>query len=313
MTQAPIISDAPTITAENLSKWFDQKVAVSEFTYGFRPGVTGLLGPNGAGKTTLLRTLTGLLKPSAGQALVLGESIRRRPGLYRHVGFVPEHDAIYESMTAARFVRWSAALSGAPRPAEAAERALETVQLTGDAHRRLGGFSKGMRRRARVAAALAHDPQILILDEPLNGTDPIQRARLMELLIGLGKEGRTVIVSSHVLAEVERMADRVVAMVNGRLAAAGTVAAIRDAMSDTPRRVHIETDRPRELARRLLAGEWTRSVEMGDGSFTISTDDARALGGAVMAAAREAECVVTAVTPEDDSLESVFTYLVRRR
>lgn len=302
----------PAIEARNLSKWFDQKVAVSEFTCSFGPGVTGLLGPNGAGKTTLIRTLTGLLKPSAGQALIWGESPRRRPGLYRRIGFVPENDAIYENMTAARFVRWSAALCQAPRPAEAARRALETVELTADAHRRLGEFSKGMRRRARVAAALAHDPEILILDEPLNGTDPIQRARLMELLIGLGREGRTVIVSSHVLAEVERMADRVVAMVNGRLAAAGTVADIRDAMSDTPRRVLIETDRPRELARRLLAGEWVRALEMGDGSFTVSTDDARALGRDVMAAAREEGCVVTAVTPEDESLESVFAYLVRR-
>lgn len=302
----------PAIEARNLSKWFDQKVAVSEFTYSFGPGVTGLLGPNGAGKTTLIRTLTGLLKPSAGQALVWGESPRRRPGLYRRIGFVPENDAIYENMTAARFVRWSAALCQAPRPAEAARRALETVELTADAHRRLGEFSKGMRRRARVAAALAHDPEILILDEPLNGTDPIQRARLIELLIGLGREGRTVIVSSHVLAEVERMADRVVAMVNGRLAAAGTVADIRDAMSDTPRRVLIETDRPRDLARRLLAGEWVRALEMGDGSFTVSTDDARALGRDVMAAAREEGCVVTAVTPEDESLESVFAYLVRR-
>lgn len=302
----------PAIEARNLSKWFDQKVAVSEFTCSFGPGVTGLLGPNGAGKTTLIRTLTGLLKPSAGQALIWGESPRRRPGLYRRIGFVPENDAIYENMTAARFVRWSAALCQAPRPAEAARRALETVELTADAHRRLGEFSKGMRRRARVAAALAHDPEILILDEPLNGTDPIQRARLMELLIGLGREGRTVIVSSHVLSEVERMADRVVAMVNGRLAAAGTVADIRDAMSDTPRRVLIETDRPRELARRLLAGEWVRALEMGDGSFTVSTDDARALGRDVMAAAREEGCVVTAVTPEDESLESVFAYLVRR-
>lgn len=302
----------PAIEARDLSKWFDQKVAVSEFSYSFGPGVTGLLGPNGAGKTTLIRTLAGLLKPSAGQALVWGESPRRRPALYRRIGFVPENDAIYENMTAARFVRWSAALCQAPRPAEAARRALETVQLTDDAHRRLGGFSKGMRRRARVAAALAHDPEILILDEPLNGTDPIQRARLIELLIGLGREGRTVIVSSHVLSEVERMADRVVAMVNGRLAAAGTVADIRDAMSDTPRRVLIETDRPRELARRLLAGEWVRALEMGDGSFTVSTDDARALGRDVMTAAREEGCVVTAVTPEDESLESVFAYLVRR-
>ena len=299
-----------TVVATRLSKWFGAKVAVSEVDCSFGPGVTGLLGPNGAGKTTLLRVLAGLLAPSSGKATVLGLAPRKKHGVYRQMGFVPEDEAVYGHMTARRFVEWSAAMSKADTPASAARRALETVQLTRDADRRLSTFSKGMRQRAKVAAALVHDPEVLLLDEPLNGTDPIQRARLIELLVGLGEEGRTIIVSSHVLAEVERMAGRVVAMVDGRVAAAGSVAALRDAMSDKPRRIRIETDRPRPLARRLLAGEWVEAVRVDAGSVEIRTGDARALGGDIAVAAREAGARITKVSPEDESLDSVFRYLV---
>ena len=306
------VSDA-TVVATDLSKWFGQKVAVSEVNCSFGPGVTGLLGPNGAGKTTLLRVLAGLLSPSAGKAAILGHSPRRHPGVYRHVGFVPEDEAVYNHMTARRFVEWSAALSKVENTKSAAQRALDTVQLTEDAHRSLAGFSKGMRQRTKIAAALVHDPQILILDEPLNGTDPVQRARLIELFVQLGSEGRTIIVSSHVLAEVDRMATRVVAMVNGRLAAAGSVAALRDAMSDTPRLIRIDTDRPRRLARRLLAGKWVESVRVDPAGIEIRTSDAGALGHDIAVAARDTDSVVTAVSAEDDSLESVFRYLVEQR
>lgn len=306
------VSDA-TVVATDLSKWFGQKVAVSEVSCSFGPGVTGLLGPNGAGKTTLLRVLAGLLTPSAGQATILGRTPRKHHGVYRQVGFVPEEEAVYNHMSARQFVQWSAALSKVGAAKLAARRVLETVQLTDDADRSLSGFSKGMRQRAKVAAALVHDPQVLILDEPLNGTDPVQRARLIELFVQLGREGKTIIVSSHVLGEVERMATRVVAMVNGRLAAAGTVAALRDAMSDTPRLVRIDTDRPRELARRLLVGSWVEAVRVDPAGVEIRTSDAAALGLDIAVAARETDSVVTAVSPEDDSLESVFRYLVEQR
>lgn len=299
-----------TVVATRLSKWFGAKVAVSEVDCSFGPGVTGLLGPNGAGKTTLLRVLAGLLTPSSGKATILGLPPKKKHGVYRRLGFVPEDEAVYGHMTARRFVEWSAAMSKVDRAAAAARLALETVQLTRDADRRLSTFSKGMRQRAKVAAALVHDPEVLLLDEPLNGTDPIQRARLIELLVGLGQEGRTIIVSSHVLAEVERMAGRVVAMVDGRVAAAGPVAALRDAMSDKPRRIRIDTDRPRPLARRLLAGEWVESVRVDAGSVEIRTGDARALGGDIAVAAREAGARITKVSPEDESLDSVFRYLV---
>ena len=309
MTDALHVPDA-TVVADDLSKWFGQKVAVSQVSCSFGPGVTGLLGPNGAGKTTFLRLVAGLLSPSTGEALTLGRTPRNDAGVYRHLGLVPEDEAVYGHMTARRFVEWSAALYRMPDPSGAARRALETVELTEAADRRISGFSKGMRQRAKVAAALVHDPEVLLLDEPLNGTDPIQRARLIELMRRLGSEGRTIIVSSHVLREVERMAGRVVAMVDGRVAAAGTVASLRDAMSDTPRLIRIDNDRPRPLARRLLAEEWVESVRVDGTGIEVRTTDAKALGGDIAVAAREVGAVVTSVSPEDDSLESVFSYLL---
>ena len=302
--------DDPTVVAARLSKWFGPKVAVSDVDCSFGPGVTGLLGPNGAGKTTLLRLLAGLLTPSAGDATILGRPPGRKPGAYRHLGFVPEDEAVYGHMTARRFIQWSAAMSKVEDTGAAARRALETVHLTKDADRALATYSKGMRQRAKVAAALVHDPEVLLLDEPLNGTDPLQRARLIELFLDLGQQGRTIIVSSHVLAEVERMAGRVVAMVDGRVAAAGTLAALRDAMSDKPRLIRIDTDRPRPLARRLLGGEWVESVRVGREGIEVRTSDARALGLDIASGAREAGARITAVSPEDESLDSVFRYLV---
>ena len=309
MTDAMHVPDATVVTAD-LSRWFGQKVAVSEMSCSFGPGVTGLLGPNGAGKTTLLRMLAGLLTPSAGKVTVLGRTPRKTYGIYRQMGFVPEDEAVYGHMSARRFVEWSAALSKVEDVSAAADRAFETVQLTEDAHRPLSTFSKGMRQRTKVAAALVHDPEVLLLDEPLNGADPIQRARLIELLIELGGEGRTIIVSSHVLAEVERMAGRVLAMVDGRAAAAGAVASLRDAMFDTPRLIRIDTDRPRPLARRLLAGDWVEEVRVDETGVEIRTRDARALGLDIAGAARETGALVTAVSPEDESLDSVFRYLM---
>ncbi len=306
------VSD-PTVEAKRLSKWFGPKVAVSEVDCSFGPGVTGLLGPNGAGKTTLLRVLAGLLAPSAGKATILGQPPRTKHKVHRHLGFVPEDEAVYGHMTARRFVEWSAAMSKVDDPGAAAGRILETVHLTKDADRALATYSKGMRQRAKVAAALVHDPTVLLLDEPLNGTDPIQRARLIELFVDLGKQARTIIVSSHVLAEVERMAGRVVAMVDGRVAAAGTVTTLRDAMSDKPRLIKISADRPRPLARRLLAGEWVEAVRVDSGSLEIRTTDARALGLDIAVAARETGARITSVSPEDESLDSVFRYLVDLR
>ena len=254
MTDNPAFVDDPTVEVTGVSKWFGPKVAVSKVSCSFGPGVTGLLGPNGAGKTTMLRMLTGLIRPSEGEIRVLGVWPRANPSVYADIGLVPEESAVYTQMTGRDFVKYAAVLSGIEAPAKAADRAIATVALEDAADRRLEGYSKGMRQRAKVAAALVADPQILVLDEPLNGTDPVQRLRLIDLFRTLGDEGRTLIVSSHVLDEVDRVSDRVLAIVDGRLAAAGDVRAIRRAMSDIPYRVRVETNKPRELAARSL--EW---------------------------------------------------------
>lgn len=314
MTVNPALVDNPTVEVTAVSKWFGQKVAVSDVTCSFGPGLTGLLGPNGAGKTTLLRMLTGLTLPSQGEVLVKGAMPRAKVDRYRDIGFVPEESALYNTLTAREYVAYAATLTGLPDPGIAADRALATVDLTADAGREVGGFSKGMRQRTKVAAALVHDPEILVLDEPLNGTDPVQRAHLIKLLADLAAGGRTVIVSSHVLQEVERMTDRVIAIVDGKLAAAGDISAIRRAMSDIPYRVLVECDKNRELAAAiLLNNEAVSSVTIDRGRIHLETTDLAALGTAIARQARDLDVRLSKFAPIDESLESVFRYLVGGR
>jgi len=309
----PAFVDNPTVEISAVSKWFGTKVAVSKVSCSFGPGVTGLLGPNGAGKTTLLRMVTGLIRPSEGTITVDGVLPRDTPSAYADLGLVPEESAVYTHMTGREYVEYACVLSGVVDPAGAAARAIEHVALEDAADRKLDGYSKGMRQRAKVAAALAPDPSILVLDEPLNGTDPVQRLRLIDLFRQLGDEGRTIIVSSHVLEEVERMSDRVLAIVDGRLAAAGDIKAIRRAMSDIPYRVRVETTRPRELAARLLQDAVVHGVSVEDDGLLVETEDLSALGYHIAAAAQQAEAVPSVFRPLDASLESVFRYLVGRR
>jgi ABC-2 type transport system ATP-binding protein len=299
-----------TIVVDELSKWFGPKVAVSEVTIGFRPGVTGLLGPNGAGKTTMMRVIAGLQRPSQGSVTVLGEDPRSHPSVYKKISLVPEDEAVYERLTGRRFIELAARLARVDDPVGRASAALETVELTDSADRALGGFSKGMRQRAKVAAALVSDPEILLLDEPLNGADPVQRAQLIELFKDLGSAGRTVLVSSHVLAEVERMAGRVVAMVDGRLAAVGSVATIRAAMTDRPRQVFIECDHPRRLASALMTTDGVVGVHVAEGQIRVEASDAADLARRLPGLSLEHDVRLSRVEPADESLESVFRYLV---
>ena len=309
----PALVDDATVSVTEASKWFGQKVAVSAVTCSFGPGLTGLLGPNGAGKTTLLRMIAGLLRPSDGDVRILGQSPRKDPMVYRQVGLVPEEDAVYPALTGTAFVEYAARLSGIDAPAAAAARALQEVGMSDAAHRPIAGYSKGMRQRTKVAAGLVHDPQILILDEPLNGTDPVQRAHLIDLFQALARQGRTVIVSSHVLQEVERMTDRVIAMVDGKLAAAGDIAAIRRSMTNIPYRVVIETDRPRDLATVVMNTDTVEGVQIDSRRLHIETTDLAKLGSLVPRLSRDLGVHITSFRPEDESLESVFRYLVRRR
>jgi ABC-2 type transport system ATP-binding protein len=304
------VADA-TVVVEDVSVWFGQMVALSELSCSFGPGVTGLLGPNGAGKTTLMRAACGLLRTRQGRVSVLGVDPRADRDVHARMALVPEEDAVPEALTPRQLATYQATLAGVTEKG-AVERAIAHVSLTDVADRRLGTFSKGMRQRAKVAAALVSDPEVLVLDEPLNGADPVQRQALIELFTRLGAEGRTVIVSSHVLHEVERLAERVVVVVHGRLAAAGTHRAIRDAMADRPRRVLLRSDDDRALGRGLLALDPVVAVELGDGGLTVATGNAGELATALPRLARDLGVRLREVRALDASLESVFAEVVRR-
>ena len=302
------VADA-TVVAEGVSVWFGQKVALSELSCSFGPGVTGLLGPNGAGKTTLMRAITGLLAANQGRVTVQGRNPRQDRSVYRELALVPEDEAVPMGLTPRQLCRYVADLHGVDP--SVVDRCLGTVELLSVADRSMDGFSKGMRQRSKVAAALVKDPRVLVLDEPLNGADPIQRLHLIDLFQRLGDEGRTIIVSSHVLHEVESMASRVIVIVRGRLAAAGGHRAIRDAMDDVPRQVLVRSADGRRLAAALLHHDAVRGVTVEVDQIVVSTNRAADLAVALPAAARDLDIRLSEVRPLDDSLESLFRELVR--
>jgi ABC-2 type transport system ATP-binding protein len=314
--EAPLVPDDPafaeeaTVVVGGASVWFGPKVALNEVSCSFGPGVTGLLGPNGAGKTTLMRAICGMLPLNVGSVRVGGLDPRTQREAQRTLALVPEEDASPATLTARQLVRYTATLHGV-RDRAAPERALASIDLVDVADRQLGAFSKGMRQRAKVAAALVGDPTILVLDEPLNGADPVQRMALIELFQRLGDEGRTVIVSSHVLHEVERLARRQIVLVRGRLAAAGDHHAIRSAIADRPRQVLLRSSDPRRLAAALVGVEVVSGVGIDGGDVVVSSLRALDLARALPGVARRAGVRLLEVRPLDDSLESAFRELVR--
>jgi ABC-2 type transport system ATP-binding protein len=303
----------PRVVADGVSKWFGALVAVSDVSFDVGPGVTALLGPNGAGKSTMFRMLCGLARPSKGTVHVLGRDPRADTGVTRLIGLVPQQESVFEPLTAREFVALAARLHGLPDPAAAAASALEAVDLDPSDTRRLPAYSKGMRQRAKVAQAIVHDPSVLVLDEPLTGLDPRQRADLVMLFRRLGNEGRCVIVSSHVLDEVERLGSQVLVMSQGRLAAAGDFRELRALMDDRPMRIRVRTDRPRELGGALLEAGTAVGVRLDGGDLLeLDTTDARALAHALAPVARDRDARLYEVQPLDADLEGVFRYVVQR-
>jgi ABC-2 type transport system ATP-binding protein len=309
-TLDPAFVSDPTVTASGVSIWFGHKVAVTELSCSFGPGVTGLLGPNGAGKTTFMRAVCGLLPPNRGEVRVLGRDPRGDRSTQRDIALVPEDDAVPNALTARQLVRYTASLHGV-KDRTAPEYCLQSVGLYDVADRKVAGFSKGMRQRAKVAAALVTDPKVLVLDEPLNGADPVQRVALINLFQALGAQGRTVIVSSHVLHEVERLATRQIVIIRGRLAAAGEHRAIRDSLADRPRSVLIRTPEPRRLASDLMELESVQGVTIDGAGLVVTSPRAGELAEALPVLARKTGARLTEVRPLDDSLESVFRELLR--
>jgi ABC-2 type transport system ATP-binding protein len=297
---------------EAASRWYGNVVAVNDVSFEVGAGITGLLGPNGAGKTTLLHMMAGFLRPSAGSVQLDETPTWRHPELYERVGFVPEREAVYPFLTGRQFVLATARLHALEDPSKAAHRAVELVDLRDASARAIGGYSKGMRQRIKVAAALVHDPSVLILDEPFNGMDPRQRLHMMDLLRGMAAEGRTILFSSHILEEVERLSDRVLVIVAGRLAASGDFRRIRRLMTDRPHTFTLRSSDDRLLARELLVAQEVDAVDLHDGILTVSTRDYGALTRTIGPAAQRAGVSLLELRPADESLESVFSYLVRR-
>ena len=314
LAATPEQAGEPTIEAMDLSKWYGDVVAVSGVSFQVFPGVTALLGPNGAGKSTVLKMIAGLIRPSAGRVTVFGETLRADPGLFSRIGLVAEQESLYPQLSGREFVRLNARLQHVRNPNAATTRALEIVGLEDAADRLTGGYSKGMRQRAKIAAAVVHDPDLLIMDEPLTGTDPVQRLDLIKLIRGLGEAGKTVVVSSHVLPEVERFASRILVIVGGKLAAAGDFHAIRDRIDTHARRVRLRVSDNRRLAETLVRQPEVTGVMLDpDGqSLVIETSGARAIYRAVPKLARETGVHLYEVTALDESLASVFAYVTER-
>ena len=301
----------PVICVDGVSRWFGSVVAVSEVSFDIGPGITGLLGPNGAGKTTLLRMMTGLAATSSGTITIFGEPVRDNPPLYRRIGVMSEHETVYGFMKGRDFVRMMGRLRGVQALEQAVDRAIELVDLADAQHRPMGTYSRGMRQRMRLAATLVHDPEILILDEPLNGADPRQRVHFQHLLRQLAADGRTIVLSSHILEEVEQVAETVLLIVNGKLAASGGFREIRAALNQRPYHVRVICDSPRRLAAGVLALDSVEAVHVDpDGAIVILSRNVRDLQIELPRLAKTASIGLRRVEPLDDSLESVFGYLV---
>ena len=303
-----------SIELAGASRWYGNVVAVNDVSFRLEGGVTGLLGPNGAGKSTILHMIAGFLAPSSGAVTVGGLPSWRRPEMYRGIGLVPEREAVYPFLTGRQFVRANALLQGltSHEAGAATSRAIGLVELEEAQDRPIGTYSKGMRQRAKVAAALVHDPPVLLLDEPFNGMDPRQRLHMMDLLRGMAAQGRTILFSSHILEEVERVAQRVLVIVAGRLAASGDFREIRRLMTDRPHTFTVRSSDDRALGAALLREPTIGGVELSDGLLTVRTADFGAFSRSVGGVARRAGISLYELLPTDESLESVFSYLVRR-
>jgi ABC-2 type transport system ATP-binding protein len=310
------MNDRPSavIAADHVSKWYGQVIGLNDVTLEVSPGITGLLGPNGAGKSTFMKLITGQLKPSKGTIRVLGEPIWRNPALYHRLGFCPEQDAFYERMSGLEWVAALVRLNGVPEETAVgmARQAIQMVDLAEAADKKIGAYSKGMRQRIKLAQALAHDPEVLILDEPLGGMDPIARRKTIRLIKEWGRAGRSVIVSSHILHEIESMTANILLINQGRILAEGNVHQIRDLIDEHPHTVHVKADETRALARALLAEDHVLSLKFESDALVVQTGRPDAFYARLTAIAASGELgAIHEVTSPDDNLQAVFKYLVK--
>lgn len=307
---------SPVVELRAVSKWYGNVIGLNNVTLSIPTGVTGLLGPNGAGKSTFLQLATGQLRPSQGDVRVLGERVWNNPSLNRFIGLCPEQDAFYEWMTGWDFIFTCARLGGMSRPdaRSAAARALEQVGMTENMHRAIKGYSKGMRQRTKLAQSLVHEPEVLFLDEPLTGTDPVARRDLIDTIVRLGASGKSVVVSSHVLYEVQAVTSYIVLLNRGRLIAEGHVRQIRDLIDKHPHRIVLACENYRALAAKLLAHEDVEGVKVlaGDRRILVETRRPDSFYARLPSLSLEPGTAIEEVYSDDDNLEAVFKYLVTR-
>jgi ABC-2 type transport system ATP-binding protein len=301
----------PPIEIEGCSKWYGQILGIQDISLTVPGGVVGLLGPNGAGKSTLMKLLSGLLEPSRGKVKVFGREIFDDPSVRRRLGYAPEHEGVYDELTAREFVAFMAELSGVPRAqaGERARQALVDLGLENAMDRRLHGFSKGMRQRTKLAQALVHDPDVILLDEPLTGCDPVARTKIIQRIRALAAAGKTIVISSHVLYEVEALTQEIVLVHRGRVLAEGNVYRIRELIDQHPHRVRVECDHPRELAARLVGEEHVVRVQFEDGVVEIETRAPDRLYEALPTIFLAAGLKVKSLGSPDDNMQAVFEYL----
>ncbi|MGH9312048.1 MAG: ABC transporter ATP-binding protein [Vicinamibacterales bacterium] len=306
---------APIVTTDKISKWYGQVIGINDVTVSVPAGITGLLGPNGAGKSTFMKLITGQLRPSKGTVQVLGQPIWGNPGLYTRIGFCPEQDAFYDRMTGLEWVTALVRLNGLSDRAatEAARRALGAVELIDAADKKIGAYSKGMRQRVKLAQAIVHDPELLILDEPLGGMDPLMRRKTIRLVREWARAGRSVLVSSHILHEIESMTSNILLINNGRILAEGDVHHIRDLIDEHPHTVFVRGADPRGLARQFLMRDDVLSLRFEEGAVVVETakpDDFYARLTEMAASGEHGG--IDEVTSPDDNLQAVFRYLVKQ-
>jgi ABC-2 type transport system ATP-binding protein len=312
---APQAARADIVRADHLSKWYGQVIGLNDVTVSVPAGITGLLGPNGAGKSTFMKLITGQLRPSKGSIDVLGEPIWGHPRLYFRIGFCPEQDSFYERMTGLEWVTALVRLNGVTDAdaAAMARKAIESVDLMEAANKKIGAYSKGMRQRIKMAQAIAHDPELLILDEPLSGMDPIMRRRTIRMIKDWGRAGRSIIVSSHILHEIESMTANILLINQGRILAEGNVHQIRDLIDEHPHTVYIKADQTRALAREFLAFDDVLSLKLEEGAVVVQTGKPDVFYARLTdLAASESFGAIHEVTSPDDNLQAVFQYLVKQ-
>jgi len=306
-------SSTPAVLIDHCSKWYGQVIGLNDVSLAIDGGVTGILGPNGAGKSTLFKLLMGRLKPSSGSVRLFGVDPWESTAPYRRVGYVSETEKLYDWMTGHDFVSTLARLHGMTRD-EASERATHVLGFVGlddVLHKEIGKYSKGMRQRVKIAHALVHDPDLIILDEPLHGCDPIARTSIMSVIRDLGTQGKTVLVSSHILDEIERITEQIVILHNGRLLALGNLHAIRDLLDKHPHRILIRTEDPRGLASAFVSENPVYGVRFAEeGALEILTNDLSAAHAILPRVLVESGIKVSTIENPDDNLEALLGYLV---